>query len=243
MRKILVPLFLGFVVACDSPVDSGTRVESENVEIGSTNTLKPFRWGHFGAVLPCDDCEKRRLNTMLWSTGSALVRDEHVGTRSGTRLEHHWGKWTRDGDVITISHFDDPIYRFIVKGVDTVQWLASEEIVDLHENDLARQPGTLTPGIEVEVIGLYYAPGANPRVANVRECASGKNFLIRLDPEAADIQSRFEEMDINLAAGVPARMFGRLRPVEMVDEETGADMILFQISNWSEFLPDQNCLQ
>jgi hypothetical protein len=140
-------------------------------------------------------------------------------------------------------NFDEPIYKFKAIGVDTVQWLDGEESVDEpSKNLLARQTGTLTPGIEVEVIGTYYAPG-DPRIANVRECASGKNFLIRLDPNAADIQSRFEELNINLVAGIPARMFGRLRPVEMVDNETGADMIVFEIKSWSEFLPEHKCLQ
>jgi hypothetical protein len=99
MNRYSLILSVLLLIACGDRDDEQKSVDEET----PVATSAPFRWGHFGAVLPCSHCEKRRLNTMLWSTGSALVRDEHVNTPNGTELEHLWGKWRKDEDVISMN--------------------------------------------------------------------------------------------------------------------------------------------
>ncbi len=237
MNRVFALSLIGLLTcaACNDTQESASVAETVKAKEPA-----PFTSGHFGGALPCADCQNHRLNAMLWSTGSALVRDEKVETASGTTLKHTWGRWKQEGDMITITNDGNEVYTFQIKDSETIVWQGDTGSDQPGANDLGRRQGTLVPGVEVDLVGTYYAPD-NPKVSHVRECASGKDFLVRLDPAAADIQSRFEEQNINVREGIPAQVSGRLQTVQLVDKETGTDQILLTIKSWSGFMPDQKC--
>lgn len=235
MKRLFFPVILGIIILTSCGDQSAS--DSQSAE-ANTAVAIPFAPGHFAAALPCDDCTNHRLNVMLWSTGSAFVRNEKVGTAAGNVLRQEWARWKKVGDDIVLKNGTD-LYRFSIQDQNTITLQGGIQ-GQPNANSLSRAEGILTPSGSVTIIGRYHTP-SHPKVAYIRECASGKNLLVKLKPEAADVHSRFEEMNINVREGVPVEVTGTMRVVAKPDQETGGEEIMLTIESWSEFKPNHQC--
>ncbi|MCB0790613.1 MAG: hypothetical protein H6595_09350 [Flavobacteriales bacterium] len=220
---ILPPLLL--CTACGP--SSAPSVAEPSVE-QVTLTVVP---AHYQGRSACPTGGDTLVDLQLWGFGGCLMMDRCAMDPEQDAIR--WGRWRSDDQGgVEVSLSGGTVIRHFRPTGDGALTADGDPV-----GTLELVPGQLIPRLVRSAKGTFYQP--RPRVWHFRECASGREFLVRFAPQAADIESAFEEAGGEPAQGLVVELGGSLAPTGLDDEQ--GQVVLMTIEHWARFFPKERC--
>ncbi len=234
-RLPLIPLLALLFGACagDGPAPADGPVAQAPQPIAAP--------GHYGGVLPCTDCNGLRTDLQLWAFGGCVLQERRLTDGDERRMTCRWGRWRMDeqGRLEVALDGGGSIQRFAVGTDGTLVRYAADgtTLLPAQGHTLAGDTIELIPAVGDSLKGTFHQ--SRPNVWSFRECNSGREMLVRFDPEAADIEEGFRNAGGDPAAGLVVELGGFMQPTPLEDAQ--GKVTLLTIRRWDRFLPGETC--
>lgn len=197
--------------------------------------------GRYTGVLPCADCAGIGTELQLWPSGACVLQSTYQGKPVEANRFVEWGRWSHDDPgrvVLELEGGERTLYFAPQPDGSLVKYdLAGTTLLEAATNSLAATEGTFAPGGVLPLRGAFYYP--QPRVAHFRECDSGRDLLVRLDPQAAGIEGDFRDLGGDPAQGLVAEVKGTLQVTPL--EDADGTVLLLTIKEYDALLPEERC--
>ena len=197
--------------------------------------------GRYAGVLPCADCVGIRTELQLWPSGACVLQSTYQGKPNDANRFVEWGRWSHDDPgrvVLELAGGERTLYFAPQPDGSLIKYdLAGTTLLEAATNSLSPSEGTFAPGGLLPLRGTFHYP--RPRVAHFRECTSGRELLVRLDPQAAGIEGDFSDRGGDPATGMVAEVKGTLQVTPLEDAD-GA-VLLLTIKEYDALLPGERC--
>lgn len=228
MERLLLASML--LVAC-GPSNEGPA------DGGSTDTAyHRVASGRYTGAVALPGEEERDDDLTLWPGGAcAVIRTVHAVLEGGNQFLE-WGRWDQQADGVVRTYFPSVTEQYTVDGEGALH-------LDRRDPDgpsmgvLLPVKGLTLPKGDAELEGTFHYTARH--VAHYRECDSGKDFLVRLDPEAAGIEGEVRDLGRADERGVVVNVRGSLRPTSLSDED--GPVILLTIRSYDDPRPEEQC--
>lgn len=240
MHRALVPflLLLSFLLASCGENGPASQVDGSMEPQAQVVRAAP---GRYAGTLPCADCSGIATELQLWPSGACLLQSTYVGKPVEANRFVEWGRWSHDAPgrvVVELGAGDRTLYFAPQPGGSLIKYdLAGTTLLDPATNSLQPADGTFAPGGVLPLRGTFYYP--KPRVAHFRECHSGRDLLVRLDPEAAGIEGDFRDQGADPGQGMVAEVKGTLQVTPL--EDTDGAVLLLTIKEYDALVPGERC--